>query len=424
MDINEHLQPIVAALLESLKTELEEKLQHQISQEVVEKIAAAELDSIVADQIAAHINRRLDGFNFIDVSNQQLTKIVSRVTDSVTKTLNDNASQHIDTFVKQKLSQIEIKPLIDKIVESKVSSLIQVQSFPERSISHTSVNFSGLKLTGDQVTGGIIEKFGSTGIEDLATNVQMTVMDHATAFEGALWAPEATIKGKLVVEGELIINGDISTDSPAFKKLVTSAETNVRDNLNTEFFQGFSDTVFSRIQSEGLDLDKITQGGKDIVKGSQLGYHIVDTNIQRLGVVRDFQTSGENLLSETLYVTNGRVGVNTRDPSAALAVWDEEVEIVASKRGQDRGYIGLPRRQELVIGVNSKDNIVCDVDGGVAVNTITIGGTSMGSVKKVPNIEGTRGQIVWNEFPDIGMPIGWVCLGGHRWAKFGIIENA
>jgi hypothetical protein len=424
MDINEHLQPIVAALLESLKTELEGKLQDRISQEVVAKLAAAELDSVVSDQIAEHISRRLDGFNFVDVSNQQLHKIVGRVTESVTKTLNENASQQIDTFIKHKLSQIEIRPLIDKLVENEVSGLIQVQSFPDRSISHSSINFSGLKITGDQVSGGIIEKFGSTGIEDLATNVQMTVMDHATAFEGALWAPEATIKGKLVVEGDLIINGDIPTDSPVFKKLVTSAETNLRDNLNTEFFQGFTDNVFSRIQTEGLDLDKITQGGKDIIKGPQLGYHIVDTNIQRLGVVRDFQTSGENLLSETLYVTNGRVGVNTRDPSAALAVWDEEVEIIASKRGQDRGYIGLPRRQELVIGVNSKDNIVCDVDGGVAVNTITIGGTPMSSVKKVPNIEGTRGQIVWNEFPDIGMPIGWVCLGGHRWAKFGIVENA
>jgi hypothetical protein len=422
MDINEQLQPIVAALLESLKTEIEENLQRQISQEVVQKIAAAELDSVVADQISAHINRRLDGFNFVDVSNQQLNKIVSRVTDTVTKTLNDNASHQIDSFVKQKLNEIELKPLIDKIVESKVSNLVQMQSFPERSILHSSINFSGLKLTGDQVSGGIIEKFGSTGIEDLATNVQMTVMDHATAFEGALWAPEATIKGKLVVDGDLIINGDIPTDCLAFKKLVAIAETNVRDNLSTEFFQGFNNSVFDRIQTEGLDLDKITQSGKEIVKGNQLGYHIVDTNIQRLGIVRDFQTSGENLLSDTLYVTNGRIGVNTRDPSAVLSVWDEEVEIVANKRGQDRGFIGLPRRQELVIGVNSKDNIVCDVNGGVTVDTIKIGNTSMGSVKKVPNSEGLRGQIVWNEFPDVGLPIGWVCLGGHRWAKFGTIE--
>jgi hypothetical protein len=346
--------------------------------------------------------------------NQQLQPIVSALLESLKADLEQS--------LQRQLNQIEIKPLIDKIVESKVTSLIEMQSFPERSILHSSINFSGLKLTGDQIGGGIIEKFGSTGIEDLATSVQMTVMDHATAFEGALWAPEANIKGKLVVEGDLIINGDIPSDSPAFKKLVITAEKTVRDNLNSEFFQGFSDSVFTRIQSDGLDLDKITQGGKEVVKGNQLGYHIVDTNIQKLGVVRDFHSSGENLLSETLYVTKGRIGVNTLDPSAALSVWDEEVEIVANKRGRDRGYIGLPRRQELVIGVNSKDNIVCDVDGGVKVNSITVGETLMKSVKKVPSTEGARGQIAWNEFPDVGSPIGWVCLGGHRWAKFGIIE--
>ncbi len=347
---------------------------------------------------------------------------MDELVNSLVEQINKQILEQTTNFVKQKLNEIELKPLIDKIVESEVSKLIRIQSFPERSILHSSINFSGLKLTGDQISGGIVEKFGSTGIEDLATNVQMTVMDHATAFEGSLWASEAIIKGKLVVDGDLIINGDIPTDCLAFKKLVTIAETNIKDNLNTEFFQVFNNSVFDRIQTEGLDLDKITQGGKEIVKGPQLGYHIVDTNIQRLGVVRDFQTSGENLLSNTLYITNGRVGVNTQNPSAALSVWDEEVEIVVNKRSQDRGFIGLPRRQELVIGVNSKDNIVCDVNGGVTVDTIKIGNTLMGSVKNVPNSEGVRGQIVWNEFPDASLPIGWVCLGGHRWAKFGTIE--
>ena len=32
------------------------------------------------------------------------------------------------------------------------------------------------------------------------------------------------------------------------------------------------------------------------------------------------------------------------------------------------------------------------------------------------------GTIVWNENPAQGGPVGWICLGGTRWAKFGIIE--
>ena len=33
------------------------------------------------------------------------------------------------------------------------------------------------------------------------------------------------------------------------------------------------------------------------------------------------------------------------------------------------------------------------------------------------------GEIVWNEQPNIGAPIGWVSLGGARWAKFGTITE-
>ena len=422
MDINEQLQPVVASIIANLQTNLEENLQQQISQEVVNKIATAELDKVVAQQVSEHVNRRLEKFNFTEVSNSELSKIVSRVTDTVTKGLTDAASQQIDQYVKSKLSQFDVKPVLDRVVESKVANLIEVKGFAERSIAHTSIDFSGLKLTGDQVSGGIIENFGSTGIEDRATFVQMTVMDHGVAFETALFAPGANIKGTLVVDGDLVINGDIPTDNVAFKKLVHLAEDQVKQNLNQEFFQGFSNTVFNRIQTEGLDLDKITQGGREIVKGNQLGYHIVDTNIQRLGVVRDFQTAGENLLSDTLYVTKGRVGVNTLEPSSALAVWDEEVEFAVNKRGQDRGFIGLPRRQNLVVGVNGQDNIVLDVEGGVTVNNLTINNVHMSSAKNVPNYAGNRGQIVWNEMPDSGQPIGWVCLSGHRWASFGKIE--
>lgn len=422
MDINEQLQPVVAGIIANLQTSIEANLQQQISQEIVSKIAAAELDRVVAEQVAAHVNKRLETFNFVEVSNSELAKIVSRVTDNVAKGLTDTASGQIDQYVKTKLSQFDIKPVLDRVVENKITNLVEIQGFPERSIPHTSIDFSELKLTGDQVAGGIIENFGSTGIEDRATFVQMTIMDHGVAFETSLFAPAVNVKGTLVVDGDLIVNGDIPSDNLVFRKLVTLAETQVKQNLNQEFFQGFANTVFNRIQSEGLDLNKITQGGREIVKDNQLGYHIVDTNIQRLGMVRDFQTTGENLLSDTLYVTKGRVGVNTLEPSATLAVWDEEVEFTVSKRGQDRGFVGLPRRQTLVIGVNSRDNLVLDPEGGVQIQNITINNVPMSSGKGIPNVAGTIGQIIWNEQPDLGRPIGWVCLGGHRWASFGKIE--
>jgi hypothetical protein len=422
MDINQQLQPIVASLIDNLKGTIEQELHDKISAEVVQSIARAEIGTLVTAQVQEQIKQRLDKFNFVDVSNDQLAKIIAQVTDTVTKTLTASATKQVTEHVTAKLAQFDIKNIVTTIVDNRVAQMVKTQQFPEQSIPHTSINLAGFAISGDQVKGGIIEQFGSVGIEDRSTHIQMTLMDHATAFEGPLWAPSAIIKGDLTVEGTLAINGDVSAESTLFTKLVTAAGEVVKAELNTEMFTGFSNIIFNKIQTEGIDLDRVTQAGKEVVNGNQLGYHIVDTNIQRLGIVRDFQTQGENLLSGTLYVTNGRIGINTMEPSSALAVWDEEVEITASKRSQDRGYLGTVRRQELVLGANSKDNIVLDVEGGTRVKTLTINNVHMSSSKSTPNFEGNQGQIIWSETPELGNPIGWVCLGGARWAKFGRLE--
>lgn len=345
---------------------------------------------------------------------QQLQSLVSG--------LIDNLKQDVEKEVSKRLASINLNLIVEEVVKSQIKSIIQLHDFPEGSISHRSIRFDGFALTGDNIKGGIIEQFGSVGIEDRATHVQMTLMDHATVFEGPLWAPTAAIKGDLAVEGNLLVKGDVPADSPLFTNIVNHSAIQVREILNEELFSGYTNVIYNKLATEGIDLDRITQGGKEIVKGNQLGYHITDTNIQRVGIVRDFQSTGENLLSDTLYVSNRRVGVNTIDPSASLAVWDEEVEIAVNKRKQDVGYISTPRRQQLILGSNNKENLVLDVDGSVQITRLVVGRTVMSSSPAIPNYEGQRGDIVYNELPDLGSPIGWVCLGGTRWAKFGKIE--
>jgi hypothetical protein len=46
----------------------------------------------------------------------------------------------------------------------------------------------------------------------------------------------------------------------------------------------------------------------------------------------------------------------------------------------------------------------------------------MSSATAIPNYNAITGTLVWNESPGSGSAVGWVCLGGTRWAKFGIIE--
>lgn len=422
MDINQQLQPIVAGIIDNLSVTIEQELRERITTTVLEKLASTELTTTINELVREQLSARLEKFNFAETSSRQLTTMVDALTSQVERDLAVSANKQINDAISRKIAAVDLTAIINEIVGSTVRDQIQLQNFPERSIPHTSINFSGMKLTGNQLDGGIISNFGSTGIEDRATFVQLTLMDHACAFEGPVFAPSANIKGTLTVDGDLVVLGTLSHDSTMFTDIVAGATERVRESLNEELFVGFSDIVHSQLKKSGLDLDKITQGGREIIRDSQLGYHITDSNLQRVGVVRDLQTTGENLLSDTLYVSNGRVGLNTIDPSAALSVWDEEVEIVAAKRKQDTAYIGTLRRQSLILGSNNTDGIVLDSEGQAHIKNLVVGKMPMSSAAQVPNYPGTAGQIVWNEQPSNGRYIGWVCLGATRWAGFGQIE--
>jgi len=421
MDINSSLQPVVASLIDSLKSSIEGELRNQINDEVIKRIASVEVGTIVNDLVRQEISAKVEQFNFANASSEQLSIMVAKLTDQINSTLTASANTQINSYISQKVAAMDFNQIVEDLVTRKLTTMLDVRNFPSQSIPQTAIDFSGLILRGDHIKGGIIENFGSAGIEDRASKVAMTLMDHATAFEGPVWAPEVKVKGDVTVSGKLTVNS-IDTTTPAFTQIVDASSLAVKEQLNDDLFSGFSNTVFSKIQREGIELDRITQGGKDIIKGNQLGYHISDSNLQRLGLVRDLQTQGEAYLCQTLYVTNGRVGVGTMEPSSALSVWDEEVEINVGKRGQDTATVNTPRHQRLILGANGKQNIILNTDGTVEVDSITIGTVIMTSAITIPNYSGITGQIVWNQAPAPGSAIGWVCLGGHLWAKFGMVE--
>jgi hypothetical protein len=422
MDINSSLQPIIASMVNDLKANMQKELKDQVSAEVVKTLATTELTSIITGLITNQIQARVDKFDFIRASELELQKIVQTLTNQINRTLTDSANAQISNYVRQKLVQVDLHDSIQSVIRTSLGDTLTAGSFPESSIPHTSIDFKGFKTSGDSIVGGIIGNFGSTGIEDRASRVALTLMDQASAFEGPIWAPSALIKGNVTIDGTLIVNGDVATNTPIFLKLVDQTSDAVRANLNTELFAGFSHTLFDKIRTEGLDLDKITQNGKEVVSGNRLGYHIIDTNIQRVGVLNDLQTSGENLFVDTLYVTQHRVGVNTTEPTWALTIWDEEVELAVSKKSQDTAYINTPRNQTLILGSNNRQNLVLNPDGSVDVDNLRVGNVPMSSATAIPNYNAITGTIVWNESPGPGGAVGWVCLGGTRWAKFGIIE--
>jgi len=422
MDINQQLQPIVATLIDGIKVSLEEEVRNTITQEIVNKVASAELSTIIDEVIKEQLSVRLLKYNVEATTQTQLNNLVKNLTVQIESGLASAANKQITEDISKKLAQIDINGAIGNLVEKKLGALVELGNFPQCSIHHTSVNFKDFKISGTQVKGGIVENFSSTGIEDRATKVTLTLLDCASVFENTVIVPRLEVKGNLTVDGTITLKGDIATDSPAFATIIAHSTNQVKQNLNEELFQGFSATIHKNLVEQGVDLDRITQGGREVIKGPQLGYHIVDSNLQRLGIVKDRQTAGENLLSDTLYVTTKRVGVNTVDPSAVFVVWDEEVEMIVAKRKQDTGYVGTTRHQRVILGSNNKENITLNTNGTVEIDQLSIGNVPMSSASVTPNYEGITGQIVWNESPSLGGCVGWICLGSTRWAKFGQIE--
>lgn len=353
---------------------------------------------------------------------QQLEGLVETLIDDLKQNIEAEISQAVSTKIVEHVIESELSDLLEAIVAKKLRELIEIGNLPQRSISHKCIEFTDFNITGDHVKGGIIENFSSTGIEDRSKDVQLTLMDKAAVFEKPVFVPELTVKGKVSIDGDLVIKGQIPTDSTVFKTLVDFSADAVKEKLNDDLFKDYSTLVHDQLRETGLDLDIIKQSGKEVIKGNQLGYHIIDTNIQRLGLVKDLQTQGETLLSGSLYVTHKRAGVNTVDPSATFVVWDEEVELVMSKKQYEEGFIGTARPHKLVIGSNKKENIVCAPDGSTKINDLHIGKTRIGSSASVPNFSSHLGHILFNENPSLGGPMGWVCLGGTRWANFGVID--
>lgn len=354
--------------------------------------------------------------------NRTLKTLVEELTEQILSNLADDINQQVKQNVASKLAQISIHDEVRNHVERYLSDKITGITFPESSIPGTAIDKQTLKLTGANIRGGIIEQFGSTGIDDRATDCRVTVLDEHTVVENNLLTQSLTVKTSAVVEGDLIVKGEIPTDSPAFKKLVEYSQQQVKQNLNTELFSSYSDIIFAKIKEEGIDVDKLRIKGVNIVEGRVLAPGIMESNLQKVGQLRELQVTGETLLDGTVYVSNKRVGVNTIEPGSALSVWDEEVEVGLGKRQKDVAVIGTPRNQTLIVSSNNKDNLSVNTDGTVTINSLNIGSMNFSSAEIAPSYEAPKGTVVFNANPNLGGPLGWVSLGNARWANFGIID--
>lgn len=328
----------------------------------------------------------------------------------------------VNSLVQQAVAKIDVMTLVRDAVVEIVNTRIHNLVFPESSIPMSSIKWDS-QLSGDMISGGIQTSFSSQGIDDQATECRLTVMDDFLVVENTLVANSVEVKRDLVVDGSLIVKGDINTDSRGFQRMVEQAVIKAKEALTGDIKGAIADETSARIREAGLDLNKITINGSEVIDGNSLGKSIVSSNLQKVGQLKELQVRGEASLSETLYTSNRRVGINTVEPSRALSVWEEECELVMCKHERQTGYIGSIRNQRVVLGSDSQTNLVLESDGSTKIFDLRIGDVKIQSAPSMPDYSGTRGEMIFNSDPVLGKPLGWVCLGETRWACMPVITD-
>jgi hypothetical protein len=359
----------------------------------------------------------------MDTINDLTNTLVKQITDNFLAELKQQVTKQIVDNVAYQMSRLDIPTLVREHLSNVLNSSAKTYNFPNRSIHGSAINPDGLFIKGDQIAAGVIRNFESTGIQDKATETQVTIMDNATVYENQLVAKDLHIAGDAIFDGDIQIKGQLTGNSKLFTEILEISRDAIRGEMQSGMLSGFRDDVYKKINDEGLNADILKYQNQRLIRDGVLAPSIVASNLQKVGALKELQVIGETLLDETLYVSQHRIGINTMDPESTFDLWDQEVEISAGKLSKDIGFIGTPKNQTLVIGANKNYNLAINTDGSVTVKQIRIGDSSQSSSNIMPVNDSPKGHIVWNTNPNLGAPIGWVSLGGARWAQFGTITT-
>jgi hypothetical protein len=164
-------------------------------------------------------------------------------------------------------------------------------------------------------------------------------------------------------------------------------------------------------------------GKRTVLDENTLGGTVISSNLRKVGTLRELEVAGESRLANTIYFSPlGRIGVNTDEPTAPLDIWDEEVQVTVGKNKSRTGWLGTNRDHNLEIGVNRETKVTVTPTQTIIKNPV-LNSRTYTDGNDVPGHEGQLGDIHWNSKPEVGKPVGWICLENSRWASFGEIKD-
>jgi len=259
-------------------------------------------------------------------------------------------------------------------------------------------------LSGDIIDGGTITHFSSSGMKDEADSIELTIKNNAVE-----------------VQNDLHVKGTIKVENLQYVKAQVP-------KLNV--------------------LDAIMIHDNEVLWREELGKSVKKSHLTEVGILKNLQ------VRNTLYVADGRVGVNTTAPSADFSVNTGGYEVI-TRMHESNAFVGTHTHVAFAIGTDDTPRLTCRANGDVVVGTETGRPVNfnvygqLGVNVKYPSeslhVDGNikfaertfaagvqiptegrwdTGSVIWNEKPSKNLPVGWVCIKGGKpgsWRPFGMI---
>ena len=243
------------------------------------------------------------------------------------------------------------------------------------------------ELSGNKITGGTITNFASTGIEDKATQKQLTVNTD-----------------KVVIEKDIEVKGQI--------------------NCKTLFYNS--------ARADNLDVKKSVRiNNKEVLWEDTLGNVVTKSKLEEVGVLKELN------VANTFHVAANSVGINTAHPTGAFGIMKNGIEITTDVKGST-AYVGTVNSDDFSIGVGGEPTLFVSHDNKIGIGVrkpkadLDVAGPIrfQGQIHQYDDRSPTagtysQGDIVWNTRPTRGSVLGWVCIKSGApgtWSAFVSIE--
>lgn len=383
----------------AIKDSIKSKVDNLVSEFDIKTLIARTVDTVIAERVSSAIAAHISAI----VQKGKLEREVTAKFDTDFKGL---VEQELRNRTANAIARIDISSEVGKHIDAYLESKITAAALPRGLIHHQAINWNGFNLSADALSDGTIENFASTGIQDVANQVELTVADGVVVVENSLISRRAEFKESVVADS--IVVNDIRIKNNLM----------MNENINAQFASMIKDGVNREMANRKIDIvdNPIYANGREVLTDSSLGPSVTNSNIRKLGRLIELNVSGTAQFSETMVVTDsGQVGINTGEPEGALTVWDDDSDLTIRRYKKKNMYLGTMRDTDLSLGVNGDVKLAIRKDGSVELNTLVINGLKISVSSTVPYEPGSPGELVIMSNASMSEPWAYRCVNGS-WA--------